>query len=309
MDISEEDGLVCRQHYLKLIETLVSVGQNELARQCIDLAVKQMFWSDPLQRPEYFFAGMPAKPAYDPADFAIAEYLERHYTEIRRELDHVDDQSEQGFHPVEEPLLHTGSWDGVIFYEGGHRHERACTLFPRTSEILGGLPKEALSAGVVMLSRLEPRSHIVPHCGYTNGRLRIHLALTASKDSVLRVKDQYFSWEEGRCLVFDDSFEHEVWHYGEQSRVVLLFDIFHPDLTNVQQQRLMSKSSSLSARVENFMLKHGLRRIARDAIGGEIGLFPNENIERQIRRLMWDLDVDAVDLVDGVVRFSSSMRT
>ena len=37
-------------------------------------------------------------------------------------------------------------------------------------------------------------------------------------------------WAEGRCLIFDDSFEHEVWHEGDSDRVVLICDLWHPDL-------------------------------------------------------------------------------
>ena len=38
-------------------------------------------------------------------------------------------------------------------------------------------------------------------------------------------------WEEGKVLVFDDSFEHEAWNDSEAPRVVLIFDIWHPDLS------------------------------------------------------------------------------
>lgn len=34
----------------------------------------------------------------------------------------------------------------------------------------------------------------------------------------------------GKCLVFDDSYEHEVWNRTEGERVLLLFDLWHPDL-------------------------------------------------------------------------------
>ena len=39
------------------------------------------------------------------------------------------------------------------------------------------------------------------------------------------------SWTEGKFIVFDDSFEHEVWHEGESFRLVLIVDIWHPELT------------------------------------------------------------------------------
>ncbi len=33
-----------------------------------------------------------------------------------------------------------------------------------------------------------------------------------------------------QCMVFDDSFDHEVIHKGTSDRVVLLVDVWHPDL-------------------------------------------------------------------------------
>lgn len=38
------------------------------------------------------------------------------------------------------------------------------------------------------------------------------------------------AWREGECLLFDDSFDHEVVHQGDRERVVLLIDYWHPDL-------------------------------------------------------------------------------
>jgi hypothetical protein len=42
------------------------------------------------------------------------------------------------------------------------------------------------------------------------------------------------AWAEGRCLIIDDSFEHEVWFTTAPSgavadRIVLVVDLWHPD--------------------------------------------------------------------------------
>lgn len=34
--------------------------------------------------------------------------------------------------------------------------------------------------------------------------------------------------------MFDDSFLHEAWHDGKETRVILIADFWHPDLTNVE---------------------------------------------------------------------------
>lgn len=46
------------------------------------------------------------------------------------------------------------------------------------------------------------------------------------------------TWEEGKVIVFDDSFEHEVWHDGSKLRLVLIVDIWHPELTSRQKASL-----------------------------------------------------------------------
>jgi beta-hydroxylase len=35
-------------------------------------------------------------------------------------------------------------------------------------------------------------------------------------------------WEQGKVVVFDDTFEHAVWNNTEQERIVLLFDFDRP---------------------------------------------------------------------------------
>lgn len=39
-------------------------------------------------------------------------------------------------------------------------------------------------------------------------------------------------------MVFDDSFEHEVWHNGTAYRLILIVDVWHPDLTAHEKKTL-----------------------------------------------------------------------
>mgnify|MGYP003309273515 CR=1 FL=1 len=51
----------------------------------------------------------------------------------------------------------------------------------------------------------------------------------------IRVGAEWRTWAEGRCLLFDDSFEHEVRNDTDRARVVLLLRFFHPDLAPAQR--------------------------------------------------------------------------
>jgi aspartate beta-hydroxylase len=75
-------------------------------------------------------------------------------------------------------------------------------------------------------------THIDSHRGPTNLRLRCHLALKVPEgDCAIRVGEKTRKWHEGRCLVFDDYFDHEAWNHTEEDRVVLIVDIWHPGLS------------------------------------------------------------------------------
>ncbi|MBP5975410.1 aspartyl/asparaginyl beta-hydroxylase domain-containing protein [Brasilonema sp. CT11] len=73
-------------------------------------------------------------------------------------------------------------------------------------------------------SCLAPGTHIAPHKGYINTVLRCYLGLIVPDDCEIRVEHETKTWEEGKCLVFDDTFEHEVWNRSNTSRIILLID-------------------------------------------------------------------------------------
>lgn len=46
------------------------------------------------------------------------------------------------------------------------------------------------------------------------------------------------TWEEGKFFIFDDSFEHEVWQEADRLRLILIVDLWHPDLTESDRNKL-----------------------------------------------------------------------
>ena len=90
----------------------------------------------------------------------------------------------------------------------------------------------------VKYSVMQPGVHVWPHCGPTNCRIRAHLGLVIPEGPRIRVADDSRTWSLGEWIVFDDSFEHEVWHDGPSFRLVLILDIWHPDLTVRQKTTL-----------------------------------------------------------------------
>jgi aspartate beta-hydroxylase len=81
------------------------------------------------------------------------------------------------------------------------------------------------------LSAMNPDTHIIKHYGPTNKKLRFHLPILGVEGSRLRVDEEIMELKAGEAYVFDDSFEHEAWHDGKDTRVILIADLWHPDLT------------------------------------------------------------------------------
>ena len=46
-------------------------------------------------------------------------------------------------------------------------------------------------------------------------------------------------WEEGKCMIFDDAYEHETWNHTKEERVVLLFDLWHPELVEDERKAVV----------------------------------------------------------------------
>jgi ornithine lipid ester-linked acyl 2-hydroxylase len=85
---------------------------------------------------------------------------------------------------------------------------------------------------MAMFSVFEPGKHLKPHRGIYNGIFRLHLGLRVPETSpgtvAIRVDNEVCRWQEGKVLIFDDSYEHEAWNHSEHPRVVLFVDFVRP---------------------------------------------------------------------------------
>jgi beta-hydroxylase len=155
----------------------------------------------------------------NPADYPFTQTLADGWRTIRAELDRLNLTQ---FTAWPERFLYESGWNVFGLYAFGRKLEKNCALCPETTRLVEGAPG-LTTAG---FSWLEPGTHIKPHVGYTKAVLRCHLGLIVpDRDACqLRVGAETQSWEEGRCLLFDDTTEHEAWNRGAAPRVVLLLD-------------------------------------------------------------------------------------
>jgi len=202
--------------------------------------------SDARQRPTFlFFPDLPTSPYLDRQLFPWIPELEAKTEVIRSELQKLL-PSETGRERVFDDAVveaknlrgegATPSWNGYYFYRHGERRDENCAVCPQTAQALDLIPLSRVRkhGPEVLFSVFTAGTHLLPHRGVTNTRLVSHLPLIVPRDCALNVGGEIHLWKEGQILVFDDTFEHEAWNRGDRDRVVLIFDVWNPHLTEVE---------------------------------------------------------------------------
>jgi hypothetical protein len=135
-------------------------------------------------------------------------------------------------------LNNNRDWSALYLWRDGKLVEENAARCPRTVEALGKVPLSSIGSRTpsVLFSRLEPGAQIPPHNGMLNCRLICHLPLVVPQGCWLRVGNETREWEEGKLLIFDDSMEHEAKNPSGEMRVILLFDIWRPELGEAEKQ-------------------------------------------------------------------------
>jgi aspartyl/asparaginyl beta-hydroxylase (cupin superfamily) len=138
------------------------------------------------------------------------------------------------------PLLDKQDWSAFHFWKDGERMEDSAANCPATMAALDQVPLPQIPGRSpnAHWSRLLPGAHILPHHGMLNTRLICHLPILTAPGCTLRVGSETRIWEDGVPLVFDDSIEHEARNAGSQQRVVLLFEIWRPEIEEVDREAL-----------------------------------------------------------------------
>jgi beta-hydroxylase len=169
---------------------------------------------------------------FDPSRFSWVAGVEAEWRAIRAELEEVlehprDIPQFADISPDQVHLAPYGKWKTFFFLAYGVRLEENCRRCPRTARALSGIP----GLQTAFFSILEPGTHIRPHRGPYGGVLRYHLALQVPEPRAacrIRVDDHIAVWEEGKSLIFDDTYEHEAWNETAGRRVILFVDFERP---------------------------------------------------------------------------------
>ena len=196
----------------------------------------------------FYFPRLPAIPFYDRELFPWLSTLEAATDTIREELEIAMREDREKFAPyIQMPpgapvnqwveLNHSQLWSTLHLWRDGVRQDEVCAHCPKTAALLAELPlaRHAGFSPNVVFSVLSPNTRIPPHTGSTNARLILHLPLILPPKCGFRVGNESREWRMGEAWVFDDSIEHEAWNDSSEPRVILIFDVWNPLLSEAER--------------------------------------------------------------------------
>ncbi len=209
---------------------------------------------DPAMAPDYpCFPGLTHRPFHDASTCEGVAMLESAFPVIGDEALRLDDSAQLDYTIASRPSRSwrnplswlrrrapPRAWTVYPFYHMGVDVEALTKRCPRTFAIIKSLPNVCLDYpwGDALLSVQGAQSRLPLHCSVDNLRLRCHLGIRIPSETGIRVGGETREWSEGRCLLFEDAFEHSVWNLSMERRIVLIVDFWHPDLTSIEVRAL-----------------------------------------------------------------------
>ena len=213
--------------------------------QSLDLLFgrKQLYFQQPTQ---YFFPELPQIQFYDRAEFEWVKAIEAATGDIRTELEAVlrDGTGFQAYvesapnrpPPPDRSMTDNKDWSAFFLWKEGAPIADHVARCPKTARAVENAPLCRIHgrAPSIYFSLLRPGTRIPAHTGYVNTRLICHLPLIVPPKCLFRVGNDVRAWRQGELLLFDDTVEHEARNDSTETRVVLIFDIWRPELTRAE---------------------------------------------------------------------------
>lgn len=238
---------------LKLLNFLYPKGNVHRFEETIKLIARQTLnLTD--KSSKFVYYGITHKPWYESDDYNILKFvsdtLKKGFTDIEDECMAYfsPGHSVHSIVPKHKPSEIFGesfkdkdeSWKYNLIWTQGKFTEAALSLFPKTVNIVTKLkPFIYPLAGEVAFLVMEPGVVIPPHAdSEINLSLNCHFGIKTPEGCGIKVGGETRSWTRGEILCFDNSFTHEAWNKGQEKRVVLMLDLYHPELTKIEQTLL-----------------------------------------------------------------------
>ena len=217
---------------------------------------RAVYFQEPRQ---YFFPGLPQIQFYERAAFPWLDPLEAATGAIRAELLEVlkEDAAFRPYvarnsrlpHTDAQGLLDNPAWSAFDLWKHGELVAANAARCPKTVAALADVPFAGVKnrSPSVHFSLLRPGAHIPPHTGEVNTRLICHLPLIVPPECYLRVGNDTRQVVEGKAWVFDDTIEHEAWNRSSETRVILLFEVWRPELNADERAQVSAMFEAIDA--------------------------------------------------------------
>lgn len=256
MESNRRDSEELREHLLGLTDELRNGEQDRTLRRylhTLDISTgrRAFVTAKPIMLavPE-----LPAVQFFDRTEFAWARDVEAQTDKVLKELLDVSESDHAGFVPYVQTregndvgqfgaLDRDEGWSAYFLWNQGIRIAEHCERCPDTEAAIAMAPQIHIEnrAPAVFFSALKPHTDIPPHNGATNARLTVHLPLIIPENCALQVGDDVRQWKMGELFIFDDTIRHAAWNHSNERRVVLIFDIWNPFLSDLEQ-RLIART-------------------------------------------------------------------
>ncbi len=242
-----------RRYEAHLADQLDAAGLNgEASSPRIRRAMDLMLGRSPLylQQPNmFYFPELPQRAFFEREEFDWVPAIEAEVPAMIDELGAIlaDDeafdpyiQATPGRPLPNNALLHDPSWGAYYLWQSGEPVDGHAQRCPRTLAALeqAPMPRIKRRSPQALYSLLKPGTHIKPHHGMLNTRLICHVPLVIPPDCSIRVGAETRTWKPGELLIFDDSFEHEAWNRSNSNRIVLIFEIWRPEISLEERAEL-----------------------------------------------------------------------
>ena len=212
------------------------------------------------QRPQtFYFAELPQIQFYDRAALPWLDRVEAATAAIRLELLEVMKDPSR-FKPYVEGdpkrpskdqsgMRDNPDWSAFYLWKNGEVVTENAARCPNTLAALAEvpLPQVGNRSPSILFSLLRPGAHIPPHSGHVNTRVICHLPLLVPPNCALRVGNDIRTPVEGNAWAFDDTIEHEAWNNSHETRVILLFEAWRPELNDVERSLVRAMFEAIDA--------------------------------------------------------------
>ncbi|GAB2748479.1 aspartyl/asparaginyl beta-hydroxylase domain-containing protein [Kitasatospora kifunensis] len=220
------------EHSIERVEEMLRLNRKQrhplqAGAKWIMPGISQLPWHDPYGHPEIA---------------PVVRAFEANHATIKRELQEAWTGRSEEFSDYEHYLSRQADWQALYLFRDGAPVLPSADIVPTAFKVLDEYAVQTEKICPLLeshFSTLLPGASISPHCDLWNFSINLHLAVDIPEGCGITVAGETRQWEEGSCLLFDYSFEHEAWNKGTRPRTALLVDLWHPETTIPERAALV----------------------------------------------------------------------